>query len=192
VIILGQIRYLLDKSILYFSVSIPHKCAYIVFIIQANRKLFLMQMTGNTILITGGGSGIGRGLAEAFHAKGNSVIITGRRKAVLDEVVAANKGMKAIVFDINDTKSIQTLAEQLTRDYPALNIVIHNAGIMKAETLIDGQVEDAEAMITTNLLGPIRLTATLLPLLVKQASSTLITVSSGLALGLDKFRVDFF
>ncbi len=154
--------------------------AYIVFT-HSTRKLSIMQMTGNTILITGGGSGIGRGLAEAFHAKGNSVIITGRRKALLDEVVAANKGMKAIVFDVDNKDSIQALAEQLTRDYPKLNVVIHNAGIMKAENLLDGQVEDAEAMITTNLLGPIRLTAALLPLLLKQASSTLMMVSSGLA-----------
>ncbi len=140
-----------------------------------------MQMTGNTILITGGASGIGRGLAEAFHSKGNTVIIAGRRRALLDEVVAANTGMKAIVFDIDSAASIQNLSEQLTRDYPALNTVIHNAGIMRAETLLNGQVQDAEATITTNLLGPIRLTAALLPLLVKQASSTLMTVSSGLA-----------
>jgi uncharacterized oxidoreductase len=140
-----------------------------------------MQMAGNTILITGGGSGIGRALAEAFHAKGNRVIIAGRRKALLDEVVAANAGMKAIVFDIDSVDGIKTVSEKITRDYPDLNIVIHNAGIMKAENLLAGQVEDAEAIITTNLLGPIRLTAALLPLLVKQVSSTIITVSSGLA-----------
>jgi uncharacterized oxidoreductase len=140
-----------------------------------------MHMTGNTILITGGGSGIGRALAEAFHSKGNTVIIAGRRKALLEEVVAANAGMKAIVFDINSKDSIQALVEQLNGDYPQLNMVIHNAGIMKAENMLNCQVEDAEAMITTNLLGPIRLSAALIPLLIKQASSTLITVSSGLA-----------
>jgi uncharacterized oxidoreductase len=140
-----------------------------------------MHITGNTILITGGGSGIGRALAEAFHSKGNKVIIAGRRKSRLDEVIAANSGMKAIVFDINSKDSIQALAEQLNRDYPQLNTVIHNAGIMIPEILLEGQLQNAEAMITTNLLGPIRLSAALIPLLIKQASSTLITVSSGLA-----------
>jgi uncharacterized oxidoreductase len=140
-----------------------------------------MQISGNTILITGGGSGIGQGLAEAFHAEGNQVVIAGRRKELLEEVVAANPGMKAAVLDIGNADSIRSFAEQMKRDYPALNVVIQNAGIMKPEPLKNGVVADAEAMIATNLLGPIRLTAALLPLLVKQARAAVMTVSSGLA-----------
>jgi uncharacterized oxidoreductase len=140
-----------------------------------------MQISGNTILITGGGSGIGRGLAEAFHALGNQVVIAGRRKELLEEAVAANPGMKAAVLDIGSADVIRSFAEQMKRDYPALNVVIQNAGMMKPESLQKGEVTDAEATIATNLLGPIRLTAALLPLLLKQARAAIMTVSSGLA-----------
>lgn len=141
-----------------------------------------MKMTGNTILITGGGSGIGRGLAEALQKLGNTIIISGRRRQVLDETVAANPGMKAAVLDIEDSTSIRAFAAQMEKEYPALNVVIHNAGIMRPENLMEqNTVADAEAMITTNLLGPIRLNAALLPLLKKQPAATIVTVTSGLA-----------
>lgn len=140
-----------------------------------------MQMTGNTILITGGGSGIGRGLADAFQARGNTVIIAGRRKTMLDEVTTANPGMKSIVLDIASPEAIKSFAADMQRDVPTLNAVIHNAGIMRPERIQSGTLEDSEAMLMTNLLGPIRLTAALLPLLQVQSKATLMTVSSGLA-----------
>lgn len=140
-----------------------------------------MQMNGNTILITGGGSGIGRGLAEAFHQEGNKVIITGRRKQQLDETTAANPGMISAVVDVADARAVRSFANSLKSDYPSLNAVIHNAGIMKPESLEKGEVDDAEATIATNLLGPIRLTAALLPQLEKQPRAAIMTVSSGLA-----------
>jgi uncharacterized oxidoreductase len=126
-----------------------------------------MQITCNTILITGGASGIGRALAEAFHAEGNQVIIAGRRKELLDETTAANPGMKSAVFDIGNGSAIPSFANKLQSGFPTLNVVIHNAGIMRPESLRDSAVADAEATIATNLLGPIRLTAALLPLLLK-------------------------
>jgi uncharacterized oxidoreductase len=140
-----------------------------------------MQITGNTILITGGGSGIGRALAEAFHAEGNQVVIAGRRKELLDETTAANPGMKSVVFDIGNGSTIPSFADKLKADFPTLNVVIHNAGIMRMESLRDGTVADCEATIATNLMGPIRLTAALLPLLLQQPHATIMTVSSGLA-----------
>jgi uncharacterized oxidoreductase len=141
-----------------------------------------MNTSGNTILITGGGSGIGRGLAEAFHKLGNKVIIAGRRKQLLDETVAANPGLAAATLNIEDAASIRAFAQKLAADYPALNVVIHNAGIMRPESLTQSsETADAEAMIATNLLGPIRLTAALLPHLQKQSHATIMTVSSGLA-----------
>jgi uncharacterized oxidoreductase len=142
-----------------------------------------MNSTGNTILITGGGSGIGRGLAEAFHKSGNQVVIAGRRQSALDEATAANPGMKSAVLDIEDPAGIREFATKLTHDFPALNVVVHNAGIMRPENLLSqpADLADAEAMIVTNLLGPIRLTAALLPLLRRQPRSTIMTVSSGLA-----------
>lgn len=142
-----------------------------------------MNITGNTILITGGGSGIGRALAEALHARGNQVVITGRRESALKAVVEANPGMAWAALDVADPAAIRAFAAQVVRDHPALNVVINNAGIMQAEDLkaepFDLNVVDAT--VTTNLLGPIRLTAALLPHLQAQAASTVITVTSGLA-----------
>lgn len=140
-----------------------------------------MQLTGNTILITGGGSGIGQALASAFHARGNRVIIAGRRKQALEATVAAHPGMQAAALDLENGASIPDFAAQLLKDYPELNGVIHNAGIMRVEDLKAGGVADAEAMVATNLLGPIRLTAALLPHLLAQPRATILTVSSGLA-----------
>ena len=141
-----------------------------------------MNITGNTILITGGGSGIGRGLAEAFHALGNQVIIAGRRKQALDETAAANPGMKSLLLDIEDAAGIRAFAARMAAEFPALNVLINNAGIMRMENLHAQQegLDDAEAIVTTNLLGPIRLTAALLPLLRKQTYAAIMNVSSGL------------
>ena len=142
-----------------------------------------MKTTDNTILITGGGSGIGRALAESFHRLGNQVIIAGRGQEALDEAIAANPGMKSLKLDVSDPKSIQSFAAQVTKDYPSLNVLINNAGIMGAENLLDtsNDLSTAEKTINTNLLGPIRLTAALLPSLRKQPRATIMTVSSGLA-----------
>ena len=142
-----------------------------------------MNLTGSTILITGGGSGIGRGLAEAFQALGNTVIVAGRRRQALDETTAANPGMKSLQLDIEDPASIRAFAAEVTAHFPALNVVINNAGIMRAEKLLDQpeDLADATSIVTTNLLGPIRLTAALLPHFRKQPRATIMNVSSGLA-----------
>jgi uncharacterized oxidoreductase len=142
-----------------------------------------MNTTGNTILITGGGSGIGRGLAEAFHKLGSQVIIAGRRKQFLDDTVTANPGMSSAVLDIENAVSIRPFAAQLIANFPTLNTVIHSAGIMRFENLLaqSGDLVDAEATVITNLLGPIRLTAALLPHLEKQPHAAIVTVTSILA-----------
>ena len=140
-----------------------------------------MQITDNTILITGGGSGIGRALAEQFHALGNTVIIAGRRQSALAEVTAANPGIHARVLDIENADAIQRFAEDVKTDFPALNAVLHNAGIMRDEPVQGDSLDTAEATGATNLLGPIRLNTALLPLLLSQPRATILTVSSGLA-----------
>jgi len=142
-----------------------------------------MNPSGNTILITGGGSGIGRGLAEAFHALGNQVIIAGRRQQALDETTAANPGMKSLWLDILDPAAIRAFAAQAVAEFPTLNVLINNAGIMRPEKLLAQQddLADAEAIVATNLLGPIRLTAALLPHLKNQSSAAILNVTSGLA-----------
>jgi uncharacterized oxidoreductase len=140
-----------------------------------------MKLTGNTIFITGGGSGIGRGLAEALHRLGNQVILSGRRQNALAEVTAANPGMQSIALDIEDPASIAAVVAKVTAGFPTLNVLLNNAGIMRPEDLKQGQVADAEAIVRTNLLGPIRITAALMPHLLKQPSATILNVSSGLA-----------
>jgi len=141
-----------------------------------------MQTTGNTILITGGGSGIGRGLAEAFHRRGNQVIISGRRQSALDEVIAANPGMLGYTVDIADKAEVAAFAATIVAAHPALNAVINNAGIMVDEDVVGSDyLATAEATVATNLLGPIRLIAALLPHLQRQPRASVLTVSSGLA-----------
>ena len=142
-----------------------------------------MKHSGNTILITGGGSGIGRGLAEELHKLGNQIVIAGRRKKALDETTAANPGMKSLTLDIEDPVDIRAFAAQAAAEFPTLNVLINNAGIMRPENLLAQQSDlaDSEATITTNLLGPIRLTAALLPHLQRQPHAAIVNVSSGLA-----------
>lgn len=140
-----------------------------------------MDPTGNTILLTGGTSGLGRALAARFHDAGNSVIITGRRQALLDQITAARPGMTGYALDVTDAAALSDFAARVTADHPALNVVILNAGIMVAEDVTGDFLDTAEATVTTNLLAPIRLTAALLPHLLAQPQASLVTVSSGLA-----------
>jgi uncharacterized oxidoreductase len=138
-----------------------------------------MNLTGNTIFITGGGSGIGRGLAEALHKKGNKVIISGRRRGHLEATVHANPGIDSIELDIADPASINAVAKELIARYPNLNVLINNAGVMQIDdvsTNVDDQL--ISSTITTNLMGPIRMTGALIEHLKRQESATVFVVSS--------------
>src|SRR5438309_1952880 len=101
-----------------------------------------MELTGNTIFVTGGGSGIGRGLAETLHRLGNQVIISGRRKGHLAETTKANPGMKSVELDIQDPVSIAAVTKQLIENYPKLNVIINNAGVMYVDNAA-GAVDEA-------------------------------------------------
>jgi NAD(P)-dependent dehydrogenase (short-subunit alcohol dehydrogenase family) len=141
-----------------------------------------MKLTGNTIFITGGGSGIGRGLAEALHKLGNQIIISGRRKRHLDATTKANPGMVSLELNIEDPASIAAVTKKLIAQFPTLNVLINNAGIMQIDDAADG-IDDGllVSTVTTNLLGPIRLTSALIDHLKKQESAVIIYNSSVLA-----------
>jgi uncharacterized oxidoreductase len=141
-----------------------------------------MKITQNTILITGGTSGLGLGLAQRFHAAGNTVIVAGRRADLLDEIVAAHPGMESLVLDVSDPESIAAAYETVTAAHPDLNVLINMAGIMLPENLLDGSaLTTSEDTITTNLLGPIRMMNAFVPFLVAKDDAVIMNVSSGLA-----------
>ena len=122
-------------------------------------------------------------VAESFHKLGNHVIISGRRQEALDEVTAANPGMRSLQLDIGDKAGVAAFAEEVGVRYPNLNVLINNAGIMQPEDIATapGYLDVAERTIATNLLGPIRLTAALLPRLRAQPRAAILMVLSGLA-----------
>jgi uncharacterized oxidoreductase len=141
-----------------------------------------MKTSGNTILITGAGSGIGEALAHRLHDAGNTVILAGRRRNALEQAIAGRENMHAIELDVESADGITDVARRLLAEHPALNVLVNNAGIMRFEVLDRSrELADAEATITTNLLGPIRLTNALIDHLVQQSGAAIVNVTSGLA-----------
>lgn len=141
-----------------------------------------MKPSGNTILVTGGGSGIGAALAHRLHDQGNIVIVAGRRKDALDRTCEGRENMHALTLDIESAEEIEHFAKAVVAQFPALNILINNAGIMRSERLeVRRDLSDAETTITTNLLGPIRMTNALIGHLVDRPDAAIVNVSSGLA-----------
>ncbi|WP_062767923.1 SDR family oxidoreductase [Sphingopyxis terrae] len=141
-----------------------------------------MKTTGNTILVTGGGSGIGLALAQRWHDAGNVVIVTGRNSAKLDAAIAGRANMHALPLDVTDADAIAAFAADIVQRFPDLNVLMNNAGVMMYEAL-DGErdLSDAEATVVTNLLGPIRLTDALIDHLVARSDGAIVNVTSGLA-----------
>jgi uncharacterized oxidoreductase len=138
-----------------------------------------MRLTGNTILVTGGGSGIGRGLAETFHKLGNQVIVAGRRKANLADVVQANPGMDSVELDVSNPDSIASVSNELITKYPKLNVLLNNAGIMLLDDVskpVDDKLLTSE--FETNFFGTVRMTSAFIEHLKRQESATVLNVSS--------------
>jgi uncharacterized oxidoreductase len=142
-----------------------------------------MNISGNVIFIPGSTSGIGLALARALQASGNTVIVGGRRADLLDEIAAENPGIDTVVIDTADAASIQSAARQVLDRHPDLNVLVTMAGIMRAEDWHQpaGFLASAESVLTTNVLGPVRLIAAFIEHLRTRPDATIITVSSGLA-----------
>jgi short-subunit dehydrogenase involved in D-alanine esterification of teichoic acids len=142
-----------------------------------------MNISGNTVFIPGSTSGIGLALALALQARGNTVIIGGRRTDRLEQITAEHPGLDSVIIDTTDPASIEAAAQQVLARHPDLNVLIPMAGIMRIEDWHrpDGFLASAESVIASNLLGPIRLIAAFIEHLEAQQSATIVTVSSGLA-----------
>ena len=142
-----------------------------------------MKASGNTILVTGGGTGIGEALAHRFHDHGNTVIVAGRRKEMLEKAARGRQGIHPMSVDFDDARDTAVFVEKLLAEHPGLNVLVNNAGIMRMEPRLDvaRDLSDAEASITSNLLAPIRLTNALVEHLGRQADAAIVNVSSGLA-----------
>ena len=141
-----------------------------------------MKTQGNTFLVTGGGSGIGRALAQRWHDLGNQVIVAGRRQDALDETIAGRDGMFGHTLDIDDPWAIEEFASKIVARHPELNVLVNNAGVMRYEDVTARRdLKDAEETVTTNLLGPIRLTNALIDHLAAQNDAAIVNLTSGLA-----------
>jgi len=142
-----------------------------------------MKITGNTVFIPGATSGIGLALALALHDKGNTVIVGGRRAELLAQIAAEHPGLATVQVDVSDPASVSAAAKHVLGAHPDLNVLIAMAGIMRVEDwhTPESFLESAEAVVTTNVLGPIRLLAAFVEHLQSRPAATVVTVSSGLA-----------
>ncbi|MEV4143893.1 SDR family NAD(P)-dependent oxidoreductase [Amycolatopsis sp. NPDC049691] len=142
-----------------------------------------MDITGNTVFIPGATSGIGLALALALQDRGNTVVVGGRRTELLEKIAAEHPGLGTVRIDTTDPASIQAAAKEVLARHPGLNVLVTMAGVMRVEDWHRPEtfLESAENVVTTNVLGPIRLIAAFVEHLREQPDATIVTVSSGLA-----------
>jgi short-subunit dehydrogenase involved in D-alanine esterification of teichoic acids len=142
-----------------------------------------MNISGNTVFIPGSTSGIGLALALELQARGNTVIVGGRRAELLERIAAEHPGIDTVQIDTTDAASIDSAAKEALAKHPDLNVLVTMAGIMRIEDWHQPEsfLASAESVVTTNVLGPIRLIAAFIQHLQAQPDATIVTVSSGLA-----------
>jgi uncharacterized oxidoreductase len=145
--------------------------------------LMVMDISGNTVFIPGATSGIGLALALALRERGNTVIVGGRRADLLERIAAEHPGVGVVRIDTSDAASVESAAKDVLARYPELNVLVTMAGIMRIEDWHRPEefLASAESVITTNVLGPIRLIAAFIEHLRTRPDATIMTVSSGLA-----------
>jgi uncharacterized oxidoreductase len=141
-----------------------------------------MKISGNTILITGGATGIGFALAEAFVHAGNEVIVCGRRESKLIEAKRKLPDIQIRICDVSKEAERKSLYQWGTTSFPALNVLINNAGIQRTIDFHQGIADllSGEAEIEINLTALIHLSAYFIPHLSKRKDAAIINVSSGL------------
>jgi short-subunit dehydrogenase involved in D-alanine esterification of teichoic acids len=140
-----------------------------------------MKITGRTVLITGGTAGIGLGLAQRLQAEGNTVVVAGRRKALLDQIVQDHPGLAAVELDVTDPVSVRAAFDDVTTRFPDVDVLVNNAGIALYEDLRTGESLDAAIdVITTNLIGPLRMSSLFVPFFATRGGGTVVNVGSGL------------
>jgi uncharacterized oxidoreductase len=141
-----------------------------------------MKTSGNTILITGGGSGIGEALAHRFHDRGDTVVVAGRRADALAKACEGRARMHALTLDVDSAEGVADFVQRLLAAHPDVNVLINNAGVMRIEPIDTARdLASTEETITTNLLGPIRLIDALVDHLKTQPDAAIVNVTSGLA-----------
>lgn len=142
-----------------------------------------MKLSGNTVLITGGTSGIGYEFAAQLLKRGNNVIVTGRDQIKLEQTQRKLGGVHTFRSDVSDAKAIPLLFKAVVEKFPALNVLINSAGIMRKIDLLrqNDSVGDIEREIETNLVGTIRMVMQFLPQLRSKERAAIVNVSSGLA-----------
>jgi len=139
-----------------------------------------MKTSNNTVLITGGGAGIGLETAKLLSEKGNHVIITGRSADRLERAAASLKNVTTVVSDVSKEEDVLALVEKIKKEHPQLNVVINNAAHAEYYRLDTGVnvFEKASQEIFTNYLSVVRLNDLLLPLLLDKKESAIVNVSS--------------
>ena len=142
-----------------------------------------MKLENNTILITGGTGGFGFEFASKLIALGNTVIITGRNAEKLQEVKSKLPEVFTIQSDVSRSDDISSLCDQVTKQFPELNIIINNAGEMRKISLHQPHdLTDITREIEINLMGPIRMVQQFLPHLKTKTNAAIVNVTSGIAL----------
>ena len=140
-----------------------------------------MKTSGNTILITGGGSGIGAALAQRLHDRGDTVIVAGRRADALARTCEGRERMHAITLDVDSAAGVADFVQRLLREHPAVNVLINNAGISTGASLLTGSMDDVRREMDTHYFGTLAATRAFVPAIEANGGGSILNVLSVLS-----------